>query len=291
MGQTDTDHRQSVLVGRTSVLSQMTAVRMEGSTALLLDMLRPLLHAGGFSLLSAFSAGQYNNHPKIKELDKEYHLAGCADTDCCILVGSTSSLWHPFIDFLGANSDFVQHTQPHVLDAYSVQLVEQAVAALDPSSRARLRKVYYAHETVETHGRCMSFSTAAHVSGMAAYVPQVQRCIHATHGPWVGLRAILTFDQFHSEHDLVAEANANRSAGFLCSKEEIERVQARQSEVASAWGSVSEEESWAGLVDVADTFELGRNWRYCQTQVDFHYAPSDTARQLVLNQAILRSIE
>ena len=54
--------------------------------------------------------------------------------------------------------------------------------------------VAYAHETLETHGRAVSVTTAAHVAGLAYYDLERQRSVHPILGPWIAYRAIILFE-------------------------------------------------------------------------------------------------
>lgn len=245
----------------------------------ILRLARPILTKGGFDLLSTCSVADYNEHPQIIGLGVEQKLRGDGD-DLVVLVGNSSALWGPFIQFLADNADEMERARPDWLDHYTRHLVGQATTALTGSDCASPQTVF-AFETIETHQRCISVNTVAHVSGMALYLPELFRSVHAELGPWIGYRAVMVFPGCKAPSEPAVLVSSD-----IVSPDEIGRVKAVQGEVMANWGKVPEAESWKGLVAVSDTFDLGRSQRYCEDQVSFHYSSSDEERDAVLKAAV-----
>jgi hypothetical protein len=151
----------------------------------ILGILGPVLRKGGFDLLSTCSVADYNEHPQIAGVADQQKLSGCG-YDFTLLVGNSRALWSPFIQFLADNPDEFESASPDWLDHYTRHLVGQAMSALQATPGHWPAETTYAYETLEVNQRCISVNTVAHVSGMAVYLPELFRSVHAVLGPWIG---------------------------------------------------------------------------------------------------------
>ena len=114
-----------------------------------------------------------------------HHLDADGDT-LALLVGNSRTLWRPFVRWVGerlAEDENYLSRHPDALDAYARHAVSTLLRALDgvPGIDAA-PSVVFADETLETHGRCVSVATAAHVAGLAFYDASLQRSLHKALG-------------------------------------------------------------------------------------------------------------
>ena len=168
---------------------------------------------------------------------------------------------------------------------YTQEVVTSATrefaAALGVAPYAAPPQIVYAFETLETHGRAVSVTTAAHVAGLAYYDRKRQRSVHPLLGPWIAYRAIILFDGWEGA---VAACDAAKTMAppptprDPCNAAEWAAVEALQAECFAKWESSDERTSWDRLVGVVRAFETGRAHAYCDAQIAFHYEPN-TARR------------
>ena len=253
---------------------------MADEASAVLDRLRPTLGAAGFDLAVPLLAGWYNDEPHIAPLP-DAHKLPAPPSALAVLVGNSRALWSPFMDWVGERLDrdpkwAETHADP--LDEYTQEVINRALAA--PGVPAA--HVVYAYETLETHGRAVSVTTAAHVSGLAFYHAELQRSIHATLGPWIAYRAILIFDSITPQCLRHPDPPADP-----CAPPTWTRVGDLQRECFSKWGAEPDEVSWARLVEIARAFEMDE-FAYDEEQIQFHYAPSAEARSARLADCAAR---
>ena len=133
----------------------------------LLAQLREGLDGSGFDLITPFVVSWYNEEEHMVDLPAVHKLP--ADAGClAVIVGNSRALWAPFLAWtrarLEADPKWLEN-HPHALDAFTEEKMQQALA--QPGLPAS--DVIYAAETLETTGRAISVTTAAHVSSLAFY--------------------------------------------------------------------------------------------------------------------------
>ena len=111
-----------------------------------------------------------------------------------VLVGSTKTIWPPFLAALraaerrGHLEGEGEHDGP--LNAYVVRSTEELVAeALPPQTRYELR---YAHEV--GLGRLVAMQKLAHLCGAAFFHPSCGLNVHTLYGPWHAYRSLIIVD-------------------------------------------------------------------------------------------------
>jgi hypothetical protein len=139
------------------------------------------------------------------------------------------------------------------LDAYTEKIIRAAVAQLPSSLHAH---VCYAFETLETHGRCASVATVAHVAGLAYYEPEIERSLHPTLGPWIAYRAVVVFSGLAAPL-LTAPAPLRNPLPIP----ELRRVAEIQKECFAKWDDADEPSNWKRLREIVDAFEFGDEHR------------------------------
>lgn len=244
----------------------------------LVKALRAEFAAAGFDLCATFPAGAYNEHEKICD-DPRLHIPAKDGNTLAIIVGNTRELWLPFVRHLKSSLEGAAILKgPDQLDAYTQYIVKRVLAQCAPGEQA---DVVFAFETIETNGRCCSVHTAGHVAGLAWYDAEyTQRSIHPTYGPWFGYRAVITLPGRRWSKSLPGSADGTLRCP--CETAELEKVSALQAEVMAKWGTVSERESWDGLIAVTSAFTVGAEYRYDPPQLRFHYSPDAAERTAVL---------
>ena len=273
----------------------------------LLAQLREGLHESGFDLLTPFLVSWYNEEEHIVNLPAVHKLpaeAGCL----AVIVGNSRALWAPFLAWtrtqLEADPTWLE-SHPHALDCYTEEKMQQALARPDlPAS-----DVIYAAETLETTGRAISVTTAAHVSSLAFYhqtappasntchlervtlhastspcaktptmtqTPhQIQRSVHPVLGPWIAYRAVVVFPELRPGSQQLPRPSPPVDP---CSAAEWEKVRELQDECFAKWAPDNpdgSETDWARLVEVVEVFEAGREHAYSADQLAFHYSGHD----------------
>ncbi|KAG8464119.1 hypothetical protein KFE25_000287 [Diacronema lutheri] len=244
----------------------------------LVPALRAEFAAAGFDLCAPFAAGAYNEHEQIAGRP-DLLIPAKSRVTLAIVVGNTRELWMPFVRHLKSSLEgaaILKSQDP--LDEYTKHIVQRVLAQCAPGEEA---EIVFAFETVEANGRCCSVHTAGHVAGLAWYdAENTQRSLHPVYGPWFGYRAVITLPSRAWAKSLPGSADG--SLRCPCERAELQKVAAMQAEVMAKWGTVSERESWDGLVAVASAFTVGAEFRYSPAQLRFHYSPDAAERTAVL---------
>lgn len=225
---------------------------------------REALKAHGFDQTATFLAGWYNNDPHVKNLPA-CHKIDAPDDAACLLVANTRALWPPFCGWvqrkLRENPGLLDNS-PDILDVYTREIIEETMERAPSTVQF---EVIYAYETLETHRRCISVATAAHVAGLAHHHAQLQRTLHPVYGPWLAFRAVIVFRHGSSgTPTLLPDPLAAH---------ELAHVLELQQNCFAEWDTSSEEVNWLRLIDIVNAFELGSEHRYSEDQIRFHYEP------------------
>lgn len=157
-------------------------------------------------------------------------------TGRALLVANTRVLWPIFVAARAADPALIASPDP--LDAYT----EQTMAHAFPGART-----WFAHR--EYAGAYVPFQRIAVASGLGALAP-TQLVIHPIYGPWFGLRALIALDGDPPQR-------APR-VGYRCTGD----CEARLAQTSQDW------RSWLA---VRDACCVGRDYRYGETQLAYHY--------------------
>lgn len=200
-------------------------------------------NAGGIDLVQPLQVGWYN-----EIVDAEFRLPDFGRPDrLALCIGNSRAMWQPFLDSVTAAGELTANP----VDDYVVGVVEGALATIDAAWQVR-----YAPEPPP---RRVGLQKLAKVSGLADLAPSYL-CVHPEYGPWIGLRAAVVID---------VEGPAQRP-------EPVERVcdcatgcQPALERALSADGAV--EDRWKVWVAVRDACPVGREHRYSERQIRYHY--------------------
>lgn len=200
-------------------------------------MIDQALTDAGFEIAHRFAVDAVVREPGLERL---------AGAPLGILIGSTRSLWPMF-------ASRADRTLVDPLDAYTEQIIDQVIAPLLPPGA----RSYYAHRRYD--GAFLPFQRLAVAAGLGALSP-TQLVVHPVYGPWFGLRAVIVCD------------------GSPPATRQVERVCARtcpsdhrcQTALAAAMVATGPE-NWRDWLAVRDACTVGREHRYPEDQIRYHY--------------------
>lgn len=226
-------------------------VQMEAHERII-DQLRAASAAAGFDLVQPLQVGWYNQEvPAALRLDDfggEQHLA--------VIIGNTRALWPELCCALRAEPQLLAEADP--LDRYTEREINRAVAAL--GERASVR---FAHERGE---RQVAIQRLAHVAGLA-YLSESHLSVHAEYGPWIGLRAAVSFAD-------VSFAAPRPGISHPCGGCASRCLPAFERALAAVEGELDEaslQAHWRLWLGCRDACPTGRQHRYGSDQIQYHY--------------------
>jgi len=208
----------------------------------------------GFDLLVDGVAQRYNaliaEHERLKPVETFTHSATSA-----LLIGNTRALWPIF-------RAHISHEQAPLSDNPLDDYVERSLrCALQDLGYAY--RIYFAHHVDE---EMVSMLHAAEASTFAQRSP-AHLALHPTLGPWFALRALVVVDH--------ASSWVSDPGPDLCSSCNAPCVKALNDALSDASSSSLKEgmgTSWKRWVKVREACPLGRDKRYSDAQIRYHYA-------------------
>lgn len=222
-------------------------------TAALLARLASACEAEGFDLFATTTIGAYE-----RRVPPAYRLAlGWPDDRALVLVGNSRAAWPHFIAAIQRNA--VGH--PHPFDTWTIQRLTSALAPV-VGLRHDLR---FAFSGAPRHFAALHLAEAA---GLAHRGP-AGLGVHPTLGAWFGLRAALAIDLPWREA---------APAPDLCSPCPAPCKTALDAALsASTGGGHPVRDHWRPWLAVRDACPVGREHRYTDAQIRWHYAHDPSA--------------
>ena len=219
----------------------------------MMSRLAALLDPKGFDLVHPFEVNGFN-----EAVEPQYRLPDFDRADALgILIGNSRALWHPFMDALKKDPDLLDH--PHPIQAYTERAVSEVVDLLGEAHEIR-----WAHDAGT---RLVPMQRLAHLSGLAHLGPGGLN-VHSVFGPWIALRAVVTFDQ-PGPHTGPAPCPAPDPCK-ACKAPCVDAL-AHAVEVTQSLDRAGVAESWREWLTVRDVCPEGRDHRYSETQIRYHY--------------------
>lgn len=209
------------------------------------------LSAAGLDIVHPFDVSKYNEaiqgHPRLSVLP----LFG-RPTALGFLIANTRALWPRFRSEYRARVGLQEARHP--LDRYVTEAITACTSVI-----IHRHEIRFSHEGGD---RLVSMLHAAEASGFAQRGP-VHLAIHKTYGPWFGLRAIIAID---------LEGPPTPSPSLPCTGCSAPCKDA----LARAMEGV-ENKSWRDWLAVRDACPVGRQSRYSEEQLLYHYTKDRVA--------------
>ncbi len=210
----------------------------------------------GLDLAQPFSVSHYNASAAEPERLEDFgrpHALG-------ILIGNTRELWPAFTRAYAGDAQLANAEHP--LDSY---VVTRLIELMQNATTAHTQLVF-AHVTAP---RAFPIQRLAERVGLAAISPS-HLAIHALHGPWIALRAVVVVDVAGPEGPAMAPERPCQACSAPCMP--------ALAHALAASGSALSPESVAAHADawvaVRDACPVGQGSRYGNSQLAYHYAPN-----------------
>jgi methylmalonic aciduria homocystinuria type C protein len=200
------------------------------------------LAAAGFDLVRWF------NTASLEDPDLCLEDFGRATGALAVVIGNSRALWSPFLRDRsgGANP----------LDSYAESKVTAACAR-----RGSRFVAQWAHVV---RPRAIPIQRISQASGLAQIGP-AGLCVHPVHGLWIALRAVVVFDEEGPPDCTSAPDLCGQCAGQPCVP-----ATARALKLGAA-------ASWRDWLEVRDACPVGRESRYGESQIEYHYTKNPAA--------------
>lgn len=206
--------------------------------------------AAGFDLIAPLCIGWYND-----AVDAEYRVPDFGDPgSLAMVIGNTRALWPMVCRALDADAELAASADP--VDRYTERAIRAAASGVDQQHEVR-----FAHEPPP---RRVAMQRLAHVAGLA-YLSPTYLSVHATCGPWIALRAVVVIAGVSgpsSRPELASPCDCASHCMPLFRKAMDALDQPDTSGVRATW------RAW---VAVRDACPVGREHRYSEPQIRYHY--------------------
>jgi methylmalonic aciduria homocystinuria type C protein len=164
-----------------------------------------------------------------------------------LFIGNTRALWPRFVAARAGDAELAAAAHP--LELYSERVIDRVAASL-PHAR-----VYYAHRTYD--GAFLPLQRLAVAAGIGALSP-THLVIHPVYGPWFALRAVIVCD------GAVPVQSPRVRLPCTCD----ERCTSAFAQAVEATGP----DRWRAWLAVRDSCTVGRDHRYSDEQIAYHYS-------------------
>jgi len=233
------------------------------SVNITIEKLRGQCREIGFDLVQPFRVQSYNID---KDADSRIPEFG-RDQTLGALIGNTGFLWNYFLRHLAQQPGLLR--EKHPLDSYVTQEINRVLAQVPPKTEVRF--------SYEKAPRFVSLQSVCELSGLAPLKAGMLN-VHPIYGPWIALRAVISFD-------LSAEGMDNPSPPKVPSGWEDDCHAAFQEACDAAGDSLDHlavKASWKRWLKVRDACPVGKEHRYSEEQILYHY----TQDREILRRAI-----
>lgn len=229
----------------------------------------------GFDLIQPTTIGPYN-----AAVDDGLRLPQLSNpNDLVVVVANTAALWQPFLKALEADEALREDSDP--LNAYTEQIIGSAATTV--ATRFELKsEIRWAH----TLGPgLVAIQRLVDLSGLAALSPSHLN-IHPQHGPWIGLRAAVVFNIAGPDASTIEATTAKPQSPCLDCEQPC--MPAMEKALAKAKTLTFDEiaNQWQLWLAVRDACPVGKDSRYSDEQIQYHYLKSlDLLHALLPNGA------
>jgi methylmalonic aciduria homocystinuria type C protein len=215
----------------------------------LLDAMHARAAAAGFDLIAGFAVDAWNAvapEHALPDLGRGRALG--------VVIGNAGALWPRLCAALAADPALAAQADP--LDRYTERALEDAVASLGVRA-----SIAFAHRAPYPPIQRI----AAH-AGLVHLQPS-HLCVHPVHGPWIAMRAVIVLDADGPSPVAPGPAPCDCARGCLPA---FERA------AALGWNP-DDEPTWRAWVAIRDACPLGKDRRYPDAQIRYHYGKDRAA--------------
>jgi cyanocobalamin reductase (cyanide-eliminating) / alkylcobalamin dealkylase len=226
------------------------------------ELLASRLAPAGIDLVHPLRAAWYNR------VVPGYPVPDFGRSDALVvLVGNTRALWTRFLDALRQDPEWINVEHP--LDNYIATSILRALEGCPVRHEIR-----WAHDVSD---RRIAIQRMAHASGFAWLSP-AHLSIHPVYGPWIALRAAICF----ALPGPAAPPPLEDPCGE-CPAACLPVFDRAVREAGDAIGTDrTHSNSWKLWLEVRDACHVGREHRYSDEQIQYHY----TKDRAILERAI-----
>jgi len=227
--------------------------------------LSSLMFEAGFDVFGSVRVGAYNDSLEQEHWMYRLPTLGCAD-NMVVVVGNTRRLWPKFLaDY--RSSSLAQEAHP--LDAYTRRHVEPAVRAV----AERLGLSHALRYSFDPAPDAVAIQRLAMIAGVAELAP-IGLCVHPEHGPWLSLRAAAVLSTQGRDPAAVSptcSACTQRSC-LTIGQPLLDAFRAQDKRRIAAF-------DWKAWLAMRDACPVGRQARYGEQQIRYHYTKQLTVLQ------------
>lgn len=181
-----------------------------------------------------------------------------------VLIGNSRVLWGELLQSLAADPTLLERDHP--LDTYVTQELQKITGALETTTELRF--------SYEEGDRIVAMQAISELSGLAPLRTGMLN-IHPIYGPWIALRAVVICD-------LNAEGVELEEPPTLPTGWEDACGLAFKEACSAAGDTLSPGEikaNWRRWLKVRDACPIGREYRYCERQILYHYTQDRSVLQ------------
>ncbi len=210
----------------------------------------------GLDLTRSLRVDRYNQLVEPANRLPDFGRASCL----AVIVGNTRALWPHLAEALRTDAGLAGHPDP--VEQYCERGIGAAVADLPAPWILRL-----AHEPPPR----VAIQRVAHVAGLAYLTPS-HLSVHPIYGPWIALRAVVVVNA-----DGPAEA-PTLAAPCDCAAHCGPHLAAALGRVSTGTPESAEvKRDWRAWLAVRDACPVGREYRYSEQQIRYHYTNDPAA--------------
>ncbi len=208
------------------------------------ERLRDQCAAGGLDLAQPLQVGWYNDAVEdslqLPDFGRPESLA--------VVIGNTRRIWAPFLRALRSRPQLCDSENP--VESYVMSVVGAAVVASERPCEA-----FWAHDLGP---KVVAMQRLAEVAALA-YLSPARLSVHPTYGPWIALRAVVVVDVLGPAGPPPAMERPCRDCEAAC-------LPAFTAATGHGEGAL-----WPAWLVVRDACPLGREFRYDEAQIEYHY--------------------
>jgi cyanocobalamin reductase (cyanide-eliminating) / alkylcobalamin dealkylase len=264
-----------VVTSSTSQVSVERKARLCGAgiESHMMDRIVALLAKHGFDIVKPFNTLTYNKlvKPRPDLIDLPVNsLTG--EGLPALLVGNSKVLWPHFLEYFKQHSDEV-----NPLDCFVRVTMNRAL--LESFSEVEVQEIpcFYSDE-IAPH-RLIAFQKLAHACGLARLDESTHLCVHPKFGPWIALRVILILPPDSLLHTPKFGLTITEVS---LAEESIDRARLLLERALQATCD-GDKDAWRLWVEVRDCIDVGREYRYSDEQIQYHYTK---IRDVLVSRAV-----